>query len=120
LLAVANRHAGITLYDQDVFATVIGGVKVLEPAADLAILLSIISSLRDKPLNASLAVFGEVGLTGEIRPVQRGLDRVKEVEKLGFEYLIMPKANSAGIKSGKLKIHTVSTLYEALTIAFDL
>ena len=94
--------------------------KVLEPAADLAILLSIISSLRDKPLNASLAVFGEVGLTGEIRPVQRGLDRVKEVEKLGFEYLIMPKANSAGIKSGKLKIHTVSTLYEALTIAFDL
>ena len=120
LLAVANRHAGITLYDQDVFATVIGGVKVLEPAADLAILLSIISSLRDKPLNASLAVFGEVGLTGEIRPIQRGLDRVKEVEKLGFEYLIMPKANSAGIKSGKLKIHTVSTLYEALTIAFDL
>ena len=120
LLAVANRHAGISLYDQDVFVNVIGGVKVLEPAADLAILVSIISSLRNKPLNSGLAVFGEVGLTGEIRPVQRGLDRVKEVEKLGFEHLILPKANSSGIKSSKLKVHTVSTLYEALGVAFDL
>lgn len=119
LLAVLNRHAGFSLYDQDVFVNVIGGVKVHEPAADLAILLSVLSSFKNKPLDSDLAVFGEVGLTGEIRPVQRGLDRIKEVEKLGFKRLIIPKGNQSGIKSSKLHIMAVSTLEQAVRFAFD-
>ncbi len=119
LLAVVNRHAGFSLYDQDVFVNVIGGVKVHEPAADLAILLSVLSSFKNRGLDNDLAVFGEVGLTGEIRPVQRGLDRIKEVEKLGFKRLIMPKGNQGGVKSSKLKIISVNTLDEAIRFAFD-
>lgn len=119
LLAVVNRHAGLSLYDQDVFVNVIGGVKVHEPAADLAILLSVLSSFKNKRLDNNLAVFGEVGLTGEIRPVQGGLARVKEVEKLGFKRVIMPKGNQAGLKSGKLEIIAVNTLEQAVRFAFE-
>lgn len=119
LLAVVNRHAGFSLYDQDVFVNVIGGVKVHEPAADLAILLSVLSSFKNRRLDNDLAVFGEVGLTGEIRPVQRGLDRIKEVEKLGFRRLIMPNGNQAGVKSSKLDIISVNTLEEAVRYAFE-
>jgi len=119
LLAVVNRHAGYSLYDQDVFVNVIGGVKVHEPAADLAILLSVLSSFKNRRLDSGLAVFGEVGLTGEIRPVQRGLDRIKEVEKLGFRRLLMPKGNQSGIKSNKLDIVAVNTLEQAVRAAFD-
>lgn len=119
LLAVVNRHAGYSLYDQDVFVNVIGGVKVHEPAADLAIVLSVLSSYKNRRLDNDLAVFGEVGLTGEIRPVQRGLDRIKEVEKLGFKRLIMPKGNQSGIKSSKLEIVAVHTLEQAVRAAFD-
>lgn len=119
LLAVLNRHGGFSLYDQDVFVNVIGGVKVHEPAADLAILLSVLSSFKNKPLDNDLAVFGEVGLTGEIRPVQGGLDRIKEVEKLGFKRLIIPTGNQSGIKSSKLDILPVSTLDQAARLAFD-
>ena len=119
LLAVVNRHAGFSLYDQDVFVNVIGGVKVHEPAADLAILLSVLSSFKNRPLDNDLAVFGEVGLTGEIRPVQNGLDRIREVEKLGFKRLIIPKGNQGGVKSSKLKIMPVSTLEQAVRYAFD-
>jgi len=119
LLAVVNRHAGYSLYDQDVFVNVIGGVKVHEPAADLAILLSVLSSFKNRPLDNDLAVFGEVGLTGEIRPVQNGLDRIREVEKLGFKRLIIPKGNQGGIKSSKLNIMPVSTLEDAVRYAFD-
>lgn len=119
LLAVVNRHAGYALHDQDVFVNVIGGVKVHEPAADLAILLSVLSSFKNKRLESDLAVFGEVGLTGEIRPVQRGLDRIREVEKLGFRRLIMPKGNQSGVKSNKLEIIAVNTLEQAVRVAFD-
>ncbi len=119
LLAVVNRHAGFSLYDQDVFVNVIGGVKVHEPAADLAILLAVLSSFKNRRLDNDLAVFGEVGLTGEIRPVQRGLDRIKEVEKLGFRRLIMPQGNQAGVKSSKLDIISVNTLEEAVRYAFE-
>lgn len=119
LLAVLNRHGHYSLYDQDVFVNVIGGVKVHEPAADLAILLAVLSSFKDQPLAADLAVFGEIGLTGEIRPVQRGLDRVKEVEKLGFKKVIIPHSNKTGIKSKNLQIITVKTLQEAVDRAFD-
>lgn len=119
LLAVVNRHAGVSLYDQDVFVNVIGGVKVHEPAADLAIILSVLSSFKNKPLDNDLAVFGEVGLTGEIRPVQAGLGRIKEVEKLGFKRLIVPKGNMSGVKSKGMDILPVNTLEQAIRIAFD-
>jgi DNA repair protein RadA/Sms len=119
LLAVVNRHASCSLYDQDVFVNVIGGVKVHEPAADLAIILSVLSSFKNRPLDNDLAVFGEVGLTGEVRPVQAGLGRIKEVEKLGFKRLIIPKGNLSGVKSGKLEILAVNTVEQAIRLAFE-
>ena len=93
LLAVLHRHAGIAAFDQDVFVNAVGGVKITEPAADLAVLLAIVSSLRNKPLPEKMVVFGEVGLAGEVRPVQRGQERLKEAAKLGFTHAIVPKAN---------------------------
>ncbi len=119
LLAVLNRHAGLSLYDQDVFVNVIGGVKVHEPAADLAIMLSVLSSFKNKPLANDLAVFGEVGLTGEIRPVQRGMERIKEAEKLGFRQLIMPHGNLSGARSQNQTVAAVSTLEQAVQKAFE-
>jgi DNA repair protein RadA/Sms len=93
LLAVLHRHAGVACFDQDVFINAVGGVKITEPAADLAVLMAIVSSLKNKPLQDKLIVFGEVGLAGEVRPVQRGLERLKEAAKLGFVKAIVPKAN---------------------------
>jgi DNA repair protein RadA/Sms len=93
LLAVLHRHAGIAAYDQDVFVNAVGGVKIDEPAADLAILLAIVSSLRNRPLPGGLVVFGEVGLAGEVRPVQRGQDRLREAAKLGYTRALVPRAN---------------------------
>lgn len=93
LLAVLNRHAGIACYDQDVFLNAVGGVKITEPAADLAVILAMLSSHRNRPLPEKLIVFGEVGLSGEIRPVPRGQERLREAEKLGFTHAIVPVAN---------------------------
>jgi DNA repair protein RadA/Sms len=93
LLAVLHRHAGVAAFDQDVFVNAVGGVKIDEPAADLAILLAIVSSLRNQPLPPKLVVFGEVGLAGEVRPVQRGQERLREAAKLGYAQAIIPKAN---------------------------
>ena len=93
LLAVLHRHAGIVCFDQDVFVNAVGGVKITEPGADLAVLLAIVSSLKNKPLPEKTVVFGEVGLAGEVRPVQRGQERLKEAAKLGFVQAIVPKAN---------------------------
>ncbi|MDD2664054.1 MAG: DNA repair protein RadA [Dechloromonas sp.] len=93
LLAVLHRHAGIVCFDQDVFVNAVGGVKIGEPAADLAVLLSITSSLKNKPLPAKLVVFGEVGLAGEVRPAPRGQERLKEAAKLGFTRALIPEAN---------------------------
>jgi len=94
LLAILHRHAGIVCGDQDVFVNAVGGVKIAEPAADLAVLLAIVSSLRNKPLPGKLVVFGEVGLAGEIRPAPRGQERLKEAAKLGFTHAIVPRANA--------------------------
>lgn len=94
LLAVLHRHAGVITFDQDVFVNAVGGVKITEPAADLAVLLAIVSSLRDKPLPKGLVVFGEIGLAGEIRPAARGQERLKEAAKLGFSVALIPKANA--------------------------
>jgi len=93
LLAVLHRHAGIVCFDQDVFVNAVGGVKIGEPAADLAVCLAIVSSLRNRALPQKLVVFGEVGLTGEIRPAPRGQERLKEAAKLGFTHAIVPHAN---------------------------
>ncbi|MBL8447682.1 MAG: DNA repair protein RadA [Zoogloeaceae bacterium] len=94
LLAVLHRHAGVVCFDQDVFVNAVGGVKIAEPAADLAVLLAIVSSLRNRPLPRKLVVFGEVGLAGEIRPAPRGQERLKEAAKLGFSLAFIPKANA--------------------------
>ncbi|MBL8503890.1 MAG: DNA repair protein RadA [Rhodocyclaceae bacterium] len=94
LLAVLHRHAGIACFDQDVFVNAVGGVKIGEPAADLAVMLAIVSSLRNRPLPKKLIAFGEVGLAGEIRPAPRGQERLKEAAKLGFTQALIPKANA--------------------------
>jgi DNA repair protein RadA/Sms len=94
LLAVLHRHAGVVCADQDVFVNAVGGVKIAEPAADLAVLLAIVSSLRNKPLPGKLVAFGEIGLAGEIRPAPRGQERLKEAAKLGFTHAVVPKANA--------------------------
>ena len=93
LLAVLHRHAGIAAFDQDVFVNAVGGVKIDEPAADLPVLLAIVSSLKNKPLPEKMVAFGEIGLAGEVRPVQRGQERLREAAKLGFRIAIVPKAN---------------------------
>lgn len=94
LLAVVHRHAGLFLNDQDVFANVVGGVRVTETASDLALLLAVVSSLLNQPMGSKLAAFGEIGLTGELRPVQSGEARIKEAAKLGFELVLVPAANA--------------------------
>jgi DNA repair protein RadA/Sms len=94
LLAVLHRHAGIACFDQDVFVNAVGGVRIQEPAADLAVMLAIVSSLRSRPLPQKLVAFGEVGLAGEIRPAPRGQERLKEAAKLGFTHALVPKANA--------------------------
>ena len=93
LLAVLHRHAGIACFDQDVFVNAVGGVRIAEPAADLAVLMAVVSSLKNRPLPPKLVVFGEVGLAGEVRPVQRGQERLREAAKLGFTHALIPHAN---------------------------
>jgi DNA repair protein RadA/Sms len=114
LLAVLHRHGGIMVGDQDVFVNVVGGVKVVETAADLAVLLAIVSSFRDSPLPEDLIVFGEVGLSGEIRPVPSGQERLREAAKHGFKRAIVPIANAPRDKNLGIEITAVKNLQEAL------
>ncbi|MDX5445009.1 MAG: DNA repair protein RadA [Zoogloeaceae bacterium] len=114
LLAVLHRHAGIVCFDQDVFVNAVGGVKIAEPAADLAVLLSIVSSLKSKALPRELAVFGEVGLAGEIRPAPRGQERLREAAKLGFTIAIVPKANAPKQKLRGIQVIAVERIDEAI------
>lgn len=114
LLAVLHRHAGIACFDQDVFINAVGGVKIVEPAADLAVLLAIVSSLRNKPLPEKLVIFGEVGLAGEIRPVQRGQERLKEAAKLGFTRAVVPRANQPKQPVAGMDVTAVDRLEEAV------
>lgn len=114
LLAVLHRHGGIATHDQDVFVNVVGGVRVTETGADLAVLMAVLSSLRNRPLPTGLVVFGEVGLAGEIRPVPNGQDRLKEAAKHGFKLAIVPTANLAKQSFGEMKVIGVSRLEEAL------
>ncbi len=120
LLAVLHRHAGIACFDQDVFLNAVGGVKITEPAADLAVLLAITSSIRNRALPKHLVVFGEVGLAGEIRPCPRGQERLKEAAKLGFKIAIIPKANLPKSKITDLQMIAVERIDEAIAAVNDL
>ncbi|MFZ9583691.1 MAG: DNA repair protein RadA [Pseudohongiellaceae bacterium] len=114
LLAVLHRHGGLFMADQDVFVNVVGGVKVSETSADLALLLAIVSSFRDRVLPRELVVFGEVGLAGEIRPVPSGQERLQEAAKHGFTRAIVPKANAPRQPIAGMQVVAVSKLSEAL------
>ena len=114
LLAVLHRHAGIAAFDQDVFVNAVGGVKIDEPAADLPVLLAIVSSLRNRPLPRKLVAFGEIGLAGEVRPVQRGQERLREAAKLGFEVAIVPKANAPKVAIAGIEVIGVERVEEAI------
>ena len=114
LLAVLHRHAGIVCFDQDVFVNAVGGVKISEPAADLSVLLSIVSSLKNKALPSKLVVFGEVGLAGEIRPAPRGQERLKEAAKLGFTHALVPEANCPRQAIAGMTVIGVSRIEEAV------
>ncbi len=119
LLAVLHRHGGVATYDQDVFVNVVGGVKVLETASDLALLAAVMSSLRNRPLPMDLMVFGELGLSGEIRPVPSGQERLKEAAKHGFTRAIVPKANAPKESPKGMEVIAVTRLDQALSAIFD-
>jgi DNA repair protein RadA/Sms len=123
MLAVMHRHAGVQSMDQDVFVNAVGGVRISEPAADLAVMLAIASSLRGKALPKGFLAFGEVGLAGEVRPAPRGQERLREAAKLGFSIAIVPKANAPKPAGGRaarefegLTIHPVERIEEALEV----
>ncbi len=114
LLAVLHRHAGIACFDQDVFVNAVGGVRIVEPAADLAVLMAVVSSLKNRPLPPKLVVFGEVGLAGEARPVQRGQERLREAAKLGFTHALIPHANVPRQAIAGLTVFAVRRIEEAV------
>lgn len=119
LLAVLHRHGGIACFDQDVFVNAVGGVKIVEPAADLPVLLAIVSSLRNRALAEKLVAFGEVGLAGEVRPAPRGLERLKEAAHLGFTRAIVPFANMPKQAIAGIEVIAVKRLDEALAACKD-
>jgi len=114
LLAVLHRHGGVPTYDMDIFINVVGGVRINETGADLAILLAVLSSLRNVSLSRNLVVFGEVGLAGEIRPVPGGTDRLREAAKHGFKRAIVPKSNAPKDKLPDIEVVPVWRLVDAL------
>ena len=114
LLAVLHRHGGISTAGCDVFANIVGGVRISETGADLAVVCAVISSLKNQPLSRDLAIFGEIGLAGEIRPVQNGPERLREAEKQGFKRVIIPAANAPKVAVGGLQIVPVARLVDAL------
>jgi DNA repair protein RadA/Sms len=118
LIAVLHRHGNIMVGDQDVFVNVVGGVKIIDTSADLALILSIISSFRNKPIPRNIVVFGEVGLSGEIRPVSSGQARLKEAVKHGFTRAIVPIANAPKKPITGLKVIGVKKIFEALQALF--
>ncbi|EPE2825331.1 DNA repair protein RadA [Proteus mirabilis] len=120
LLAILHRHGGLQMSDQDVFVNVVGGVKVTETSADLALLLSLVSSFRNRPLPRDLVIFGEVGLAGEIRPVPSGQERIAEAAKHGFKRAIVPNANMPKKNPPDMKVYGVKKLSDALSVLDDL
>lgn len=120
LLAVLHRHSGIMCSDQDVFINAVGGVKIAEPAADLAVCLAIVSSLTNRALPKKLISFGEVGLAGEIRPAPRGQERLREAAKLGFEIALIPAANAPKQPVPGITVHPVERIEQALSALREL
>ena len=120
MLAVLHRHAGIAAFDQDVFVNAVGGVRITEPAADLAVMLAIQSSLRAKALPRGFIAFGEVGLAGEVRPAPRGQERLKEAAKLGFSVAVVPQANAPKKPIEGLTIHSVDRIEQAIDLVRNL
>lgn len=120
LLAVLHRHGGVATYNQDVFINVVGGMKITEPAGDLVALMAVYSSLYNQVLPADLVSFGEVGLGGEIRPVQSGQERLREAAKLGFTKAIIPAGNTPKETLPNLTIFPVTTVQQALRILKNL
>lgn len=118
LLAVLHRHAGIPCFDQDIFINAVGGVKITEPGADLAVMLAIVSSLKNRVLPEKTVIFGEIGLAGEVRPVQRGQERIKEAAKLGFTCAVIPKANQSRQAVKGIEIIAVERVEEAVSALF--
>ena len=116
LLAVLHRHAGVATGDQDVFVNAVGGVRISEPAADLAVLLAIQSSLRGRALPKGFIAFGEIGLAGEVRPAPRGQERLKEAAKLGFSVAVVPKANAPKKAIEGLTIHAIERVEQAIEV----
>jgi len=114
LLAVLHRHAGVAVHDQDVFVNAVGGVRIEEPAADLAVLLAVTSSFRNRPLPEKLVVFGEIGLAGEVRPAPRGQERLREAAKLGFRRALIPRANAPKQAIEGIEVVAVERLADAL------
>jgi DNA repair protein RadA/Sms len=117
LIAVLTKRAGINLTNQDVFINIVGGMAIREPAIDLAVALAVVSSYKNKVIKTDMAVFGEIGLAGEIRNVDNVEERIKEIEKLGFKSVLIP--NSSKIKGGKIKMLRVSSLKEAIDAALN-
>ncbi|WP_298835197.1 DNA repair protein RadA [uncultured Piscinibacter sp.] len=120
MLAVLHRHAGIAAFDQDVFVNAVGGVRISEPAADLAVMLAIQGSLRARALPRGFIAFGEVGLAGEVRPAPRGQERLKEAAKLGFSVAVVPHANVPKKPIEGLTIHAVERIEEAIALVRNL
>ena len=118
LLAVLHRHAGIPTFGQDIFVNVAGGVKVTETAGDLALLAAVVSSLKNQTNHAQTIIFGEVGLGGEIRPVQSGLERIKEAQKHGFQRAIVPQANVSKTKGIDIEILPIKHISELVQWLF--
>ncbi len=116
LLAVLHRHGGIGMFDQDVYVNVVGGVRITETAADLPVLMAVLSSYRDRPLPHDLAMFGEVGLAGEIRPVPSGQERLQEAAKHGFKRVILPRANAPKQNVNGVEVLAVDRLSDALDV----
>src|SRR5213076_780339 len=116
LLAVLHRHAGIATWEQDVFVNAVGGVRIGEPAADLAVSLAVVSSLSDRAIPEKVVVFGEIGLAGEVRPAPRGQDRLKAAAKLGFEKAIVPRANQPKAKIPGLEVMAVERVDEGVQL----
>ena len=115
LLAVLHRHAGVSCMDQDVFVNAVGGVRISEPAADLAVLLSIHSSLKGRALPKGFIAFGEVGLAGEVRPAPKGQERLKEAAKLGFTRAVIPKANAPKTPIEGLEVKAIERIEDAFS-----
>jgi DNA repair protein RadA/Sms len=118
LLAVLHRHAGVAAFDQDVFVNAVGGVRINEPASDLPVLLAIVSSLRGNVVGGKTVAFGEIGLSGEVRAVQRGQDRLKEAAKLGFNRAIIPTANAPKTSPKNMELIKVDHISQAIDAVF--